>query len=119
MKEKFPDGWAPPRKISRDGMDGMRQLRALDPETFTTKVLSERFKISPEAVRRILKSKWTPSKERKNEMVKREKAARDRAINAKATRHREEALSFQQRERDTEDPQRVRRRRPRDGLTML
>jgi hypothetical protein len=116
MKEKFPDGWAPPRKVSRDAMDGLRQLRALDPETFTTEVLAERFKISPEAVRRILKSKWMPSKERKNELVKREKAAREQAVAAKAMRHREEVLSFTKRE--TQDSQQARRRRPRDELSM-
>ncbi|KAI0792386.1 hypothetical protein C8Q75DRAFT_692771, partial [Abortiporus biennis] len=63
LKEAFPEGWNPPRKLSRDAMQGLRALHHHDPETFSTAVLAEKFKISPEAVRRILKSKWQPSKE--------------------------------------------------------
>ncbi|EJC99210.1 uncharacterized protein FOMMEDRAFT_34509, partial [Fomitiporia mediterranea MF3/22] len=63
MKKRFPEGWNPPRKLSREAMEGVRALHQHDPKTFSTPVLAERFRISPEAVRRILKSKWTPSKE--------------------------------------------------------
>ncbi|KAA1472042.1 hypothetical protein DENSPDRAFT_742494, partial [Dentipellis sp. KUC8613] len=63
LRARFPDGWAPPRKLSRDAMAGLRSLHALDPETFTTPVLAEKFRVSPEAVRRILRSKWQPTKE--------------------------------------------------------
>jgi len=49
-------------------MDGLRMLHSHSPETFTTSVLAERFKISPEAVRRILRSRWVPDKERKTEL---------------------------------------------------
>ncbi|KIP12108.1 hypothetical protein PHLGIDRAFT_82293, partial [Phlebiopsis gigantea 11061_1 CR5-6] len=63
MKKNFPEGWAPPRKLSRQAMDGLRSLNAHDPDMFTTPVLAEKFKISPEAVRRILRSKWLPSKD--------------------------------------------------------
>jgi hypothetical protein len=38
-------------------------MHASDPERFTTPVLAENFKVSPEAIRRILKSKWQPSPE--------------------------------------------------------
>ncbi|KAF8498867.1 hypothetical protein JB92DRAFT_2795401 [Gautieria morchelliformis] len=68
LRKAFPQGWSPPRKISRDAMDGLRMLHNHSPEIFTTPVLAERFKISPEAVRRILKSRWVPSKERKEEL---------------------------------------------------
>jgi len=41
--------------------------------------LSKCFKISPEAVRRILRSKWEPSRERRIELVRQEKGwARER-----------------------------------------
>jgi len=65
MQENFPQGWNPPRKVSREAMEGLRQLYHLDKNTFTTPVLAERFKISPEAVRRILKSNWEQPKEKR------------------------------------------------------
>lgn len=77
MKEAFPDGWSPQRKLSREAMDGLRTLHKHDPETFTTSVLSNRFKISPEAVRRILKSNWMPDEKRKNEMALKEMKMRE------------------------------------------
>lgn len=49
-------------------------LHSHSPETFTTPVLAERFKISPEAVRRILKSRWVPNNERKEELRARDDA---------------------------------------------
>lgn len=55
--------WAPHRKLSPDALEGIRALHAQYPEQFPTAVLSEHFKISPEAIRRILKSKWKPSGE--------------------------------------------------------
>jgi Neugrin len=66
-------------------MDGLRMLHHHSPDTFTTPVLAERFKISPEAVRRILKSKWVPDKERKEEL-----RARDEARKAERRRRRVE-----------------------------
>jgi hypothetical protein len=77
MKAKFPEGWAPPHKISRAAMDGLRALHAHDPDTFTTPVLSQKFRISPEAVRRILRSKWQPTKEQHVHLLQRERRHRD------------------------------------------
>lgn len=76
MKESFPSGWNPPRKLSRDAMDGLRALHAHRPEQFTTPVLADKFKISPEAVRRILKSKWRPMDEERRKLQEKEKAGR-------------------------------------------
>ncbi|EJD55493.1 hypothetical protein AURDEDRAFT_109802 [Auricularia subglabra TFB-10046 SS5] len=73
MKKRFPEGWQPPKKLSRDAMDGLRALHNHNPELFSTPVLADKFKISPEAVRRILKSKWVPSKEREAELLARER----------------------------------------------
>ncbi|KAJ5599126.1 mitochondrion organization and biogenesis protein [Penicillium hetheringtonii] len=67
-KKKFPDGWNPAKRLSPDALDGIRHLHATAPDRFTTAVLAEEFKVSPEAIRRILKSKWRPSE---NEMEKR------------------------------------------------
>ncbi|KAF3393763.1 Required for respiratory growth protein 9 [Penicillium rolfsii] len=61
LDRKFPNGWNPPKKLSPDALEGIRHLHATAPERFTTSVLAEEFKVSPEAIRRILKSRWRPS----------------------------------------------------------
>ncbi|KAK0639351.1 hypothetical protein B0T16DRAFT_382942 [Cercophora newfieldiana] len=61
LKEKFPDGWKPHKKLSPDAVAGIRALHQQYPEEYTTPVLADKFKMSPEAIRRILKSKWTPN----------------------------------------------------------
>jgi hypothetical protein len=76
LKEKFPEGWAPPHKLSRAAMDGLRALHAHDPDTFATPVLADKFRISPEAVRRILRSKWEPTKEQRDRLLQRERRFR-------------------------------------------
>ncbi|KAL5114095.1 Required for respiratory growth protein 9 mitochondrial [Pleosporales sp. CAS-2024a] len=53
--------WNPRKKLSPDAMDGIRHLHTTQPTRFTTPILAEHFKVSPEAIRRILKSKWRPS----------------------------------------------------------
>ncbi|KAI6040892.1 hypothetical protein EDC04DRAFT_1392659 [Pisolithus marmoratus] len=80
MKERFPEGWNPTRKLSREAMEALRSLHALDKEMFTTPVLANKFKISPEAVRRILRSKWEPSKEKRAKLVERERRDREERI---------------------------------------
>lgn len=80
MKEIFPEGWNPTRKLSREAMEALRSLHALDKEMFTTPVLANKFKISPEAVRRILRSKWEPSKEKRAKLAGRERRDREERI---------------------------------------
>lgn len=64
MKEKLGgEAWSPRKKLSPDTMEGMRHLHQTQPDKFTTPVLADHFKVSPEAIRRILKSKWRPSDE--------------------------------------------------------
>ncbi|KAI4135579.1 MAG: hypothetical protein LQ347_000548 [Umbilicaria vellea] len=64
LAQKFGDqGWAPRKRLSPDALDGIRVLHAQYPDKYTTPVLADQFKVSPEAVRRILKSKWRPSEE--------------------------------------------------------
>lgn len=50
-------------------MQSLRTLHELSPDVYTTPVLADKFKISPEAVRRILRSRWTPSRERLDEIA--------------------------------------------------
>ncbi|KAI8634198.1 hypothetical protein F5Y19DRAFT_412331 [Xylariaceae sp. FL1651] len=63
LKEKFPEGWRPRKRLSPDALDGIRALHAQFPEQYTTEVLAGHFEVSAEAIRRILKSKWTPNPE--------------------------------------------------------
>lgn len=81
LSRKFPDGWSPTTKLSHEAQHGLRLLHASDPERFSIDVLSRRFHISPESVRRVLKSRWRPSEEeaaRQNARAKRAEAARSR-----------------------------------------
>ncbi|OTA57239.1 hypothetical protein K449DRAFT_386541 [Hypoxylon sp. EC38] len=63
LKEKFPEGWSPRKRLSPDALDGIRALHSQFPEDYTTEVLAQKFEVSPEAIRRILKSKWAPRPE--------------------------------------------------------
>lgn len=64
LEKKFgEEGWNPRKKLSPDAVEGVRQLHASDPDKFTTPVLAEHFEVSPEAIKRILKSKWRPSQD--------------------------------------------------------
>lgn len=64
LQSKFgEDGWNPRKKLSPDAIEGIRTLHEQDSERFTTSALANQFEVSPEAIRRILKSKWKPSPE--------------------------------------------------------
>jgi hypothetical protein len=64
--------WNPTRKkLSPDTMDGIRAMHQAYPETLTTPVLAKHFEISPEAIRRILKSKWKPTEEEEEKRMAR------------------------------------------------
>ncbi|OJJ80524.1 mitochondrial ribosome assembly protein RRG9 [Aspergillus glaucus CBS 516.65] len=78
LKGKFKEGWNPTKKLSPDALDGIRHLHAMAPDRFTTPVLAEQFKVSPEAVRRILKSKWKASETEMDDRRKRWEKRHDR-----------------------------------------
>ncbi|RYO88241.1 hypothetical protein DL766_006279 [Monosporascus sp. MC13-8B] len=63
LKQKFPEGWQPRKRLSPDAVEGIRALHAQFPEEYPTEVLARRFEVSPEAIRRILRSRWRPSPE--------------------------------------------------------
>lgn len=64
LLEKFgSSGWAPRKRLSPDALEGIRMLHSQSPEKYTTPVLADHFEVSPEAIRRILKSKWRPNEE--------------------------------------------------------
>jgi hypothetical protein len=61
LKEKFgSEGWNPRKRLSPDALEGIRALHTQFPQVYSTSTLAEKFAVSPEAIRRILKSKWTP-----------------------------------------------------------
>ena len=91
MRKEFPNGWNPPRKVTREAMEGIRQMHHLDPATFTTPVLAEKFKISPEAVRRILKSRWEPPRDKRLKIAEREREDRAAYLRSKQEQERTEA----------------------------
>lgn len=62
LAKKFRgEAWAPRKKLSPDALDGVRALHAADPVKHSTESLAKQFQMSPDAIRRILKSKWRPS----------------------------------------------------------
>nr|POE65972.1 required for respiratory growth protein 9, mitochondrial [Quercus suber] len=64
LRDKFGEvGWSPRKRLSPDTLEGIRAIHASDPGTYTTETLSAHFKITPEAIRRILKSKWKASED--------------------------------------------------------
>lgn len=67
LQQKFPEGWSPRKRLSPDALEGIRALHSQFPEDYTTEVLAEKFEVSPEAIRRILRSKWTPSTQEEEE----------------------------------------------------
>jgi len=69
---KFGDTtWQPRKRLSPDTLEGIRALHATDPATYSTEMLSSQFQVSAENIRRILKSKWRPNDEERQEREKR------------------------------------------------
>ncbi|KAG2172270.1 hypothetical protein INT43_004811 [Umbelopsis isabellina] len=61
MKEKLEGKpWQPRNRVSREVMNEMKRLSEMDPEKWNAKTLAVEFKKSPEAIRRILKSRYIP-----------------------------------------------------------
>lgn len=62
LKEKFHDkgSWKPTKRISRNAMESLRYVKSLHPD-ISAGELAKHYQISPESVRRILKSNWKPT----------------------------------------------------------
>ncbi|KAF8552088.1 hypothetical protein OG21DRAFT_1511944 [Imleria badia] len=104
IKKAFPDGWSPTRKVSRDAMDGLRSLHAFDKDTFSCAVLADKFKISPEAVRRILRSKWEPSREKRARLAERERRSREDWITSRRQEEKDRATQILSEARQDDKP---------------
>ena len=101
LKDKFAEGWNPRKKLSPDTMEGIRQLNEQYPDRYTTPILANEFEVSPEVIRRVLKSKWRPSETGMEERRERWARRHDRIWDAKA----EMGLRPPRRkDRDVEDP---------------
>ena len=115
MRSQFPQGWAPPRRLSRDAMEGLRSLHAYDPATFSTPILAQKFHVSPEAVRRILRSKWQPTKDERARMVQREQKTRQEWIKQRRVEERMRDIAAQLEGDQGGEPTRVEAADQRDG----
>ncbi|EFQ29964.1 mitochondrion organization and biogenesis protein [Colletotrichum graminicola] len=71
LKKKFPEGWNPRKRLSPDAIAGIKALHAQFPEEYTLRTLADKFQVSPEAIRRILKSKWQASPEEEEDRQER------------------------------------------------
>ncbi|KAI9677698.1 MAG: hypothetical protein M1829_002470 [Trizodia sp. TS-e1964] len=62
LEKKFGDaGWLPRKRLSPDTLENIRALHSQNPQLYSTPALGEQFKVSPEAIRRILRTKWRPN----------------------------------------------------------
>ena len=78
LEKKFPTGWSPRKRLSPDTLDGIRALHAQYPDRYNTAVLAQEFGVSPEAIRRILRSKWRPTVDEEKERLQRWEKRKDR-----------------------------------------
>ncbi|SCU96337.1 LAME_0F15918g1_1 [Lachancea meyersii CBS 8951] len=69
--------WSPKKKLSREQMESLRLLKQQFPK-MTASQLGEHFQVSPEVVRRILKSKWTPDETETSKIQERWKRRSER-----------------------------------------
>ena len=62
LRQKFGNStWNPQKRLSPDALEGIRELHEQSPDKYTAPILAEHFKISHEAIRRILKGRWRPN----------------------------------------------------------
>jgi len=64
------EAWAPYKKVSPDARQAIKLLARTHPE-FNTKRISEIFRMDPEAIRRIIHSKYAPTPEEQEEAARR------------------------------------------------
>lgn len=82
IKKRYGE-WNPTRKLTREQMDDVRLFYQQMPHLKTID-LANYFSILPEAIRRILKSKWAPSEEVQQQLKVREETRKEMKKLAKA-----------------------------------
>lgn len=70
--------WNPTKRLSRSQMQDIRSLKQQMPHMKTIDFANV-FKVLPEAIRRILQSKWTPTEEEETKLAARAQAAKDKS----------------------------------------
>ncbi|XP_071399659.1 neugrin-like [Centroberyx affinis] len=65
MRRQMTPSGAPERKLTWDAMQQIRYLKQEQPEEWTVERLANSFSVSPDVVRRVLRSKFIPTPERK------------------------------------------------------
>lgn len=95
LREKFgTEKWQPRKKLSREAMEGIRVLKEHSPE-LNAGDFAKMFKVSPESIRRILKSSWTPNEDELGKIADRWSRRGERVksdIKAEARKERVEKL---------------------------
>ncbi|EFA81621.1 neugrin domain-containing protein [Heterostelium album PN500] len=72
IKEKYGN-WEPIKKLSRDQMSEIKRLHKEDPDIHTVESLVTQYRVSKEAIKRIIRSNWTPSEDRLKEQDSKKK----------------------------------------------
>lgn len=123
-KHRYGD-WNPTKKLSRQQMADIRSLKE-DHPLLKTVQLASHFNVSPEAVRRILRSKWIPNDaeedrlseratKRKAEAVDTRQSLVERIENEIRKLHRNKSVSVDSIRVAPESNMSVRRNRPNNG----
>jgi hypothetical protein len=82
-KKYGEEGFNPARKLSPEAIEGIRALHSQHPDEFTTAKLSQLFEVSPEAIKRILRSKWRPTAEEAIDRMRRWEKRHSKIFEAK------------------------------------
>lgn len=74
--------WNPTRKLSRQQMIDIRELKKSAPHLKTVQ-LADHFNVNPESIRRILKSKWVPKDNELESILQRTEKRKQRSLERK------------------------------------
>lgn len=126
LREKFQgQKWSPRKKLSREAMEGIRVLKSYDP-LLNAGDFARMLKISPESVRRILKSNWEPKEEemdkiaqrwqRRGSRVKEElrKERKEQRLKELEEREQEKALESKNYTAPQKDKKKISKRKPKN-----
>lgn len=81
--------WNPTKKLNRQRLQDMKNIAEMAPHLRTID-LANMFKVSPEAVRRILKSQWVPNEVDEDKLVQRMERKRSQIREARQHQTRNE-----------------------------
>ncbi|KAK6463539.1 hypothetical protein DFJ63DRAFT_312848 [Scheffersomyces coipomensis] len=94
LKARYPI-WNPTKKLSRSVMEDIKTLKDKIPHLKTID-LANHFQISPESIRRILRSKWVPTEQEQKSIMERHQRRKE---NVKSLRDAQKEELIQQQKR--------------------